>query len=598
MEKAKKNNSRPLVIIILAVLAINFIGAYFFKRLDLTQDKRYTLSQTSLNLVQSVQEPLYIEIFLDGEFPGEFKKLQDETRQFLEEYTAYNPQIRFSFFNPMDESEGADEEKRNLIYTIFKLDSRVDPSEEGEIKNSIAGITDLDKAVFDSFIGAGMKPASVNMVDKGKQSETLIFPWAIATYKGRSVKIPLLKNSLGASTSEKVESSVQQLEYVFADALNKLINEKQKKIAVLQGNGEIAGGYMADFLRKLQENYFTAPFTLDSVAANPIATLKQLKEYDLAIIAKPTQKFTEEEKEVLDQYIINGGKTLWLIDAVQVEMDSLYNQTGSTYALPRDLNLNDMFFKYGFRVEPDIIKDELATPIKLATGAQGSQTQYQEYMWKYAPFIYPNSEHPIVKNMGGIKFEFANPIDTLKNDIAKTVLLTSSQYSRKVGTPTVVNLSMVAEQVNPADYQGEGYMAVSVLLEGKFHSMYENRVLPFKDKSYQTIGKDSKMIVVSDGDVIKNQFDKNNQALELGYDKWTGHLYENKEFLLNSVNYLLDDNGLIYIRSKDVHLPMLDTQKVYDNYTQSKVITVGLPLLILLVFGLLFTFLRKRAYSK
>ena len=600
METTKQKNLKQLGVIVIALIALNLAGNFFFKRLDLTHDKRYTLSQATINLVETVKEPLYIDVYLDGDFPGEFKRLEDETRQLLEEIEAYNSNIKFVFFNPMDESENTADAKRDLIYTIFKMDNPVSsPKIEKEIKTSISNITDIDKAIFDTFNGSGMKPASVSINDKGKQSETLIFPWAIATYNGKSVKIPLLKNMRGASTAQKVVSSVQHLEYAFADALSKITREKQKKIVVIQGNGELTAPFMGSFLKQLRESYHIGPFTLDSVAKNPQKTLKDLEEYDLAIIAKPTEKFTEEEKQVLDQYIINGGKTLWMIDAVNAEMDSLYNQTGMAPALPRDLGLNDMFFKYGVRILPDLVKDESGTPVKLATGAQGSETEYQQYVWKFAPFVYPDSivTNPIVKNLDGIKFDFANGVDTLKNGIKKTVLLSSSQYSKRVGTPVAVRLDMVAEKTTPQDYAGKGFIPVAVLLEGNFKSMYENRVLPFKDASYKITGKPGKMIVIADGDIAKNQFDKNGAPLELGFDKWTQEYYENKDFMMNCVNYLLDDDGLINIRSKEVALPLLNTQKVYDNYTLAQILTIGLPLLALAIFGFLFTWLRKRAYS-
>ena len=238
-----------------------------------------------------------------------------------------------------------------------------------------------------------------------------------------------------------------------------------------------------------------------------------------------------------------------------------------------------------------------ATPIKLASGNQGSETQMQEYTWKFAPFIYPTSTNPIVKNMEGIKFEFASPIEILKNDIKKTVLLSSSEYSKTIGTPSPISLDIVTEETTPEEYEGKGLLPVAVLMEGKFKSMYQNRVLPFKDNSFQANGKNNKMIVISDGDVIKNQLDKG-VPLELGFDKWTNQLYGNKEFLMNCVNYLLDDNGLINIRSKDVDLPLLNKEEVYKNYTMAQMVTVGLPIVILAIFGFLFTFLRKRKYSR
>jgi gliding-associated putative ABC transporter substrate-binding component GldG len=245
-----------------------------------------------------------------------------------------------------------------------------------------------------------------------------------------------------------------------------------------------------------------------------------------------------------------------------------------------------------------MVKDIMAAPITLATGENGSGTQYNQFPWFYSPLVYPKAKHPIVSNLDAIKFEFTNGIDTLKNGIKKTVLLQSSPYSRLVGAPVEVKLEMVNDRPEQAEFLNKGNLPVAVLLEGKFRSAFENRVMPFQEKSFQSLGKTNKMIVISDGDIIKNQLDKNYQPLELGYDKWTNKLYGNKEFLMNCVNYLLDDNGLINIRSKVVNLPILDKEKVYDNYTSAQMVSVGLPLLILAIFGLLFTFLRKRKYSK
>ena len=560
MKENKSKALKQLGIVFLAIIVINLISNFFFKRFDLTQDKRYTLSETTLNIIESVDSPLYIEVYLEGNFPPEFKRLQNETKQLLEEFTAYNSNIIFNFKNPIEKEE-----------------TRVEKMKE--------------------FYAKGMQPLSITVEDKGKQSQEVVFPWAQATYGDKFTKIALLKNLMGASTEQKVISSVQHLEFGFAEAINKVSKEKQKKIAVIKGNGELIEPFMADFLKTVKESYYIGPFTLDSVAKQPTQTLEALKKYDLAVIAKPTEAFTEEEKQVLDQYIMNGGKTLWLVDVISADMDSLYNETGTILAAQRELNLTDMFFKYGIRMNPLLIKDEYATPIKLATGNQGSETQMQEYTWKFAPFIYPTSTNPIVKNMEGIKFEFASPIEILKNDIEKTVLLSSSEYSKTIGTPSPISLDMVTEETTPEEYEGKGLLPVAVLMEGKFKSAYQNRILPFKDNSFQAIGKENKMIVISDGDVVKNQMDKG-VPLELGFDKWTNQLYGNKEFLMNCVNYLLDDNGLINIRSKDVDLPLLNKEEVYKNYTVAQLITVGLPIVILAIFGFLFTFLRKRKYSR
>ena len=561
MNTVTKNRLKSVGITLFLLLVINIIGSFFFFRLDLTKDKRYTLSSTSLHIIEQVKNPLYIKVYMQGELPSEFKRLQLETRQMLEEFQGYNSNIIFEFIDPLEDEA-----------------------------SSMDNIKELYRK--------GLTPINISVDDKGKQSQAMVFPWAIAVYDNKEVNIPLLKNIMGASTTDKIIGSVQHLEYSIADALHKITNGKQKKIAIIKGNGELHEAYIAKFLLQTKESYHIGPFTLDSVAKQPLNTLTELKKYDLAIIAKPTEAFSESEKQVLDQYIINGGKTIWLIDQVVAEMDSLYSPTGSALAFPRDLNLNDFFFKYGVRIYPDLVKDEQGSPIKLASGEQGSATQFQEFNWKFAPQVYSQSNHPIVKNVGGIKFDFANAIDTLKNGIKKTVLLQSSPYSKRIGTPTEINLNSVNEETTPADYLSKGNIPLAVLLEGNFDSMFENRILAFDQNNFQAKGKPSKMIVISDGDIIKNQLDKNGMPVELGYDQRSGNLYDNKDFLMNCVNYVLDDTGLINIRSKDLDLPLLDKEKVYENYTNIQLLTIGLPIAILGVFGLLFTFLRKRKYSR
>ena len=556
----KKQALKSLFITLLILIVVNIISNYLFKRLDLTHDKRYTLSKTTLNLISQVNEPLTFNVYLEGNFPPEFKKLQNETKQLLEEFSAYNNYIQFTFTNPLENTE----------------------------KDRVSIMKDL--------YAQGLQPLNITVEEKGKKSQEVVFPWATATYKNKSTKIGLLKNFMGASTEQKVVSSVQHLEYAFAEAINKIVKDKQKSIAVLKGNGQINDIYIADFLKTIRESYFIAPFTLDSVETNSNKTLNELKKYDLAIVAKPTIAFTDKEKQVIDQYIMNGGKTLWLVDGVSAELDSLYNESGSIVGFAKELNLTDMFFKYGLRINPLLIKDEYATPIKLASGNKGSETQYENYIWKFSPFTYPSTTHPIVKNIEGVKFEFASPIEILKNNTKKTVLLSSSQYSKTVGTPVPISLSLVTEETSPKDYEGKGLLPMAILVEGKFNSVFQNRILPFKDDKFLQTSEQNKMIIISDGDVIKNQTE-NGVPLELGYDKWTNNFYGNKEFLLNCTNFLLDDKGLINLRTKEVNLPLLNKQKVYENYTFIQIIVIIIPLLIIFLFWFIYKYLHKKYYS-
>lgn len=556
----KNKFKKPLLFVSLLIL-INIISNYFYKRFDLTQDNRFTLSDVSEKILKKIAEPIYVDVYLDGELPADFKRLQNETKQVLEEFEAINNNVIYRFINTSENKE-----------TSFTL----------------------KKELFKK----GLSPENVTVTENGKQSELMIFPYAIVNYKGKETNIRLLKNIMGASIEDKILGSAQNLEYAFADGFNKVLTEKQKKIAIIKGNGETAEPLIAKFLLQTRESYHIGPFTLDSVATNPNKSLKALEQYDLAIIIKPTKKFSDSEKQVLDQFIVNGGKAIFLIDQVTMDLESLYNPSGQGLAFPKDLNLNDMFFKYGIRISSDLIKDELGTPIKLASGEAGSQTKFQEFNWKYAPFIVPESSHPIVKNLGGLKFDFTNPIEILKNSIQKTVLLHSSLQSKIVGTPTIISLNSVNEEEDFEQYKNSGNYPVAVLLEGQFHSVFENRILAFKDVDFKPVFKKSKIIVISDGNVVQNTIDKNGFPVELGYDATTGNLFDNKDLIQNAVNYVLDDTGLINLRSKDFSLPLLDKQKVFKQYKTTQAIAIFLPLVILLVFAVAFNYLRKRKYAK
>jgi len=547
-----------LSVLLLGLLVINIFSSSVFKRFDLTSDKRYTLSEASKKLIEDVNSPIIIDVFLEGEgFPSEFRRLKNETQQLLEEFSSTNKNIHFAFINPLE-----DEATRNR--NIQQLSER------------------------------GLTPMQLNVQESGKTSQEVIFPWALASYNNQTVKISLLKNNIGASTQEKVANSIQHLEYAFADGFNKLINPKNKKVAVLKGNGQLDNRYIADFLKTIGNYYLTAPFTLDSVASNPQKTLNDLNNYDLIVSAKPTQAFTEQEKYVLDQYTMKGGKSLWLVDKVAMDKDSLYNASGVSFATIRDLNLTDFFFKYGIRINPVLVNDMYSAPISLAVG-EGSETQFQPVQWQYSPLASGNSNHPIVNNLNLVKFDFANQIDTLKNSVTKTVLLKSSPLSKLIGVPTEISLETITQQPDRNTYTN-GNQNLAVLLEGKFTSVYNNRVKPFSINDNKATSHPTKMIVIADGDIIKNEI-RRSGPLELGFDAWTGRLYGNKEFLLNSINYLLEDNGLINIRSKEIAIAFMDPEKITTQKRQWQIVNIALPLVLLAVFGLVFNLIRKKKYA-
>ena len=540
------------------VVIANLASSYVFERFDLTKDKRYTLSDTSKRIISLIEAPLVIDFFLEGNLPTEFKLLQSEAKQLINEFETLNPLIKVNYINPLEKEEDRERNIREL--------SR-----------------------------SGLEPYVNSKKVSGKLTQELIFPWGFGSYNGKTVKIPLFKKSLTEDLQTQIANAIQQLEYNFADAFNQLINEKSKRIAILKGNGQLNDINIANFLNTIRQYYFIAPFTLDSVASNPLNTLEKLKTFDLIISAKPTEAFTENEKLVLDQYTMSGGKSLWLTEAMSVDKDSLYNDSGSTVTIGRDLNLNDFFFKYGVRINQNLVKDLYSAPIPLAIG-EGNNTQFQPVQWQYSPLGTSTENHPINNTIDLVKFDFASQIDTLKNNIDKTILLHSSERSKLEGALQTISLASVTQQPDEASYNA-GKQNLAVLLEGEFNSVYKNRILPFELKTFAEKSKSTQLIVIGDGDVIKNDVSRN-RPLQLGFERITGRTFGNKEFLLNAVNYLLDDSGLINIRTKSLEFAFLNSEKVEAEKQQWQILNIALPLVLLSVFGAGFNYLRRRKYSK
>ncbi|QHI35289.1 hypothetical protein IMCC3317_06350 [Kordia antarctica] len=545
--------SVKILLVLIGLIILNVIAGSVFTRFDLTQDKRYTLSEASKETISNVNSPITIDVFLKGDFPSDYKRLATETEQLLAEFSAYNSNVNYNFVDPIKENA-------------------------------------------ESFLNEnGMPPTFITEEATNKISRESVYPWAIANYGTKTVKIQLYKNNLASSSSEKIASSVQHLEYAFADAFTKLTLLEKQTIAILRGNGELEDVYIASFLQTLKDYYKIAPFDLSAFPDNPEKSLENLNRFDLMIVPKPTEAFSDEEKYVLDQYTMNGGKSLWLVETVQAEMDSLYSENGASLAFPRDLRLNDFFFSYGLRINPKLVNDVQCAPIMMAVG-EGNDTQFLPIQWRYNPLVKPALKHPITNNTNLVKFEFANQIDTLKNNLKKTILLKSSAASKLEGVPKPISLSVIENEPTLETYEGKGNQNLAVLVEGTFTSMYKNRVKPFQ-LSMDKLQGESKMLVIADGDVIKNQVTRG-RPQDLGFDIATKREYGNKEFLLNSVNYLLDNNGLINIRSKELKLAFLDTEKVLEEKSYWQLLNIGLPLVILAIFGFVFTYIRKRKFAK
>lgn len=540
------------------LLVVNVIAGFFYHRFDLTEDQRFTLSEEAISISNSFESPVIIDVLLGGNLPPEFERLKTETLLLLEQFKAKNENITYNLVDPLE-----------------------------DIGQSEQTISDLQQI--------GLTPAEVTLEEDGKISQELVFPWAMVNHGNKTERVALLKNKLGSSTEQRINNSVQQLEYAFADAFTKLNIGEKKKIAVIKGNGELEDIYMADFLTTLREYYNIGAITLDSVETSPKSVLGRLNDFDLALVAKPTEAFSDAEKYVLDQFLINGGKSVWLIDQVAIELDSLLNEQGSAMATPRNLNLGDFFFRYGLRINPVLVNDAYNTPIVLATG-DGTGSQYNPLPWLYNPMVFSKENHPINKNIEALRFQFTGTIDTLQNQNRKTILLNSSPLSKEEGTPKPLSLSNIGNQPDVEQYTQSGNHPLAVLVEGEFHSAFTNRIKPITLPDSKDKSAFNQMLVVADGDIIKNQL-RNGRPLELGYDKWTNSFYGNKEFLLNCIGYMLNDTGLINIRNKSVAIPLLDVKKIAEQKRNWQLIAIGLPVILTFFAGFAFNILRRRKYA-
>ncbi|MEN8805154.1 MAG: gliding motility-associated ABC transporter substrate-binding protein GldG [Wenyingzhuangia sp.] len=541
-------STKHILYITVLLLAVNFIGHKIHYRWDMTKDKRYSISKPTVNLLKTLNKDVHISVYLSGNLPFDFEKLSKETSYFLEELATKNNRISFTMVNPKGKEE--------------------------------------------TLAQQGLNPSRLTIQEDGKISESSIFPYAIVRSGKKRTLINLLKSSYFENQESQIENAIQNLEFAFADGIQSVTANKKQKIAILKGNGELQDIYQYDWLRTLGKNYHLAPFTLDSISDHPQTTLQKLKEYDLIIISKPTEAFTEKEKFTLDQYTMSGGKSIWLLDMVHTPKDSLM-QNGKLLAYQRDLNLTDYLFNYGIRIQKHLVRDLYATNITLATGKVGNNTQFDQFLWDYYPLIKSNNKHVISKNIGEIKLEFVSSIDTLNSALKKTPLLETSNLTKILKVPNFVDLASIGETKDMETYS-EGSKILGVLIEGNFDSAYKNRIKPYKTKFTPSV-KNNKMIVIADGDISSNDIAKG-QPLALGLDKWNQQFYNNKQFLMNAVNYLLNDNGLIQLRTKKVIIDKINKPKAFEEKLKWQWINLLLPTAILGVFGLINFYVRKRKY--
>ncbi len=559
---------------ILIVVFVNIIGQYLFGRVDLTSERRYTLSKSTKEMLREIDEPVLFRVYLEGDFPADFKRLQSETKEMLNQFRAYNHFIEYEFVNP---NNFTDREEQQVFYQ--KLAAK------------------------------GIQPTQIASGDGNSMTTQILIPAADVHYRGRETSVQLLQSQKYVSQATLLNNSIQNLEYTLSSAIRQLARGRKPIIGFLQGHGELTGGVLYDIQKSLQETYSLDYVTIDgqiqSLTAHRLqegdSTYSMFNLFDMLIVAKPTQPFSEQDQYILDQYIMYGGKVLWFLDALDADLDSL-SERGQFMATRLPLGLDEMLFNYGVRINPDVLMDMRCRPIPIQVGMVGEKPQFQFRPWYYFPEIVPLSEHPIVRNLDLIKTDFPSSIDLIDNDIKKTILLTTSEYTRVKNAPAMIDLADADFDADRRLYNRNS-VPVAVLLEGQFKSMWRNRLTPeFTSQAamgYREQSDDNKMIVISDGDVIRNRYIANDgTVLPVGYDYYTQTLYANKDLILNAVNYLAGDDGLMASRSRNITLRKLDVVKVREQRTKYQVLNIVLPVVILAIAGLAITLIRRKKYNK
>lgn len=583
MEDMKNTRNRifnhyliQLLIVIAIIIVVNIISSNIFTRFDLTAEKRYTLSESTQELLKDVDDIVYFRVFLDGEFPAGFKRLRRETKELLDEFRAYNKNIEYDFINP---SASENVQERNATYQLL--------------------------------MEQGLKPTDLQVKTKTGVDQQVIFPGALVSYKNNEMPVELLDAQVNVPPEVALNISVQNLEFKFAGIVRRLIKNNKPNVAFIEGHGELDDQETYDITIALQDDYIVDRVTIDGkVNALVKRTLVDSSTnhfeispiYAAIIIAKPDSMFSSKDKFIIDQYIMYGGKVLWLIDPVFASMDSIQMQE-STVAVENNIDLQNQLFTYGVRINNDLVSDLNAVPIPVRTGQIGGQAQIDFFPWYYFPVIMSTSTHPIVKNLNAIKTQFVSSLDTTSaKNIKKTILLSTSDYSKKEAVPAMISLRMLREEPDVVKYSGPP-SAIAILLEGEFLSDFRNRLpqtiisdkeIGFKEKSVET-----SMIIVTDGDIIRNQFHiPQGYPLPLGFDQFTGETFGNKEFILNAMNYLTDGPGLISLRSREMKLRLLDKTKINSSRIKWQLINLFVPVIIVLLVGIILVWLRRKKYSK
>ncbi|MBQ0152180.1 MAG: gliding motility-associated ABC transporter substrate-binding protein GldG, partial [Chryseobacterium sp.] len=538
----------PFGILLFILLPISILLLFSGIRLDLTKEKRYTLSDSTIKVLESVKKPVMVDVYLEGDFPASFKQLQNETRFMLEEFRKINPKVDFKFIDPIK-----------------------------------------TKMSQDTLMAMGMQPSILPDEKDGKITQITLFPYAVVKHGQNGTSIPLVVQQANINADDQLRKSIENLEYNLVSNIKSVSTNTRKKVGVLVNQNELRPVEFQGFMNMALENYDAGPIIPKNNVELSLADLPMLKQMSALVIAKPRKAFTDGEKIILDQYIMNGGKTLWMIDAVNAEMDTL-NKSKKVMPYPIDLNMTDFFFNYGLRINPALVKDvKKFALLKLVTGEVGGNAQYTSLPWPYFPLGIAEKDHPITKNINPVKFEFPTSIDTLGGKKFKTkVLFESSEKTLLKQVPNYVELSEIASVDSLGQMEKPSTPKIfAVALEGKFNSAYASRIERKSYPGFKSSSSDNKMIVISDGDVGRNKVVRG-EPLPLGVDMLTDEQFGNEQFLRNALDYLLDDSNLIELRNRNIEERLLDRHRISDEKSKWQWFNLLIPLVIISLLGGLF----------
>ncbi|HZB14086.1 MAG TPA: gliding motility-associated ABC transporter substrate-binding protein GldG [Chryseolinea sp.] len=539
------------------IILINLLVGFKFYRIDLTEEKRYSVKPETQAILENLEDEIHVEIFLEGKLNASFQRFQKAILETLEEFRIYS--------------------KNKITYSVSDPALAKSESARNEFMADLAR--------------RGIQPTNIIDTRDGQREEKIVFPGVIISYEGVEKGIMLLKGNKAGTPEQEINQSIEGIEYEIISTIFSLINEDRKQIAFVSGHGELDSLQSFSLRSELSEVY--------DVFDTKLSSQNDLKRFDVLIIAKPKESFSEPDKYLLDQYLMQGGKILFLIDKVDASMDSAARD--DYFAGPNNLNLDDQLFKYGVRINPDLVQDRRSGMYPVITGEVGGRPRMQLIEWPFFPLISEFANHPITKNLDAILTRFCNSIDTVKaTGIEKTPLLMSSPYSRKIATPVHINVNELRKNLRDSDYSTR-FIPIGIILEGKFTSLYKNRFPPSGQESSKIIEESvpTKIVIVADGDIARNDVNpRNSQPQPLGFDPMTKTTFANKDFLLNTVAYLTEEKGLIQVRNKEVKIRPLDKVKLKEGRVKWQVLNIAAPLILLIGYGIFRFYLRKRRFAK